>query len=136
MRVDPDRGWRLWVALLACLAGCQGPSQVVTARQLREAPPREGERIVLTGQVQELRVRMPERGNSYTEFVIADGTGRVRAFGWGRLEIDSGDLVEVRGVFRPVTAAGSDQLRDVVEVSFVRRLRAARQPPGTPVGPP
>jgi hypothetical protein len=55
-----------------------------------------------TGRVKSLRLRVPERGNSYTSFELADGTGRVPAMSGGTLDIDSGDLVEVRGVYRAV----------------------------------
>ena len=45
-------------------------------------------------------------------------------------------MVEVRGTFRGRLRVGQDVLRDVVEAKFVRPLRRAPQPPGTPVSPP
>jgi len=47
-----------------------------------------------------------------------------------------GDVVEVRGAFRTRLSAGNEALLDTVEATFVRRVRAAAQPPGTPVSPP
>jgi hypothetical protein len=120
---------------LVLLASCSH-RPVVTARDLLGAPERfDGADVVVVGQVMNPRFRMPEQGNSYTTFTLADGTAQVPVFGWGKLDIDSGDIVEVRGAFRHTAAAGSDLLRDVVEVLFVRRLRAApglRGPAGVP----
>ena len=45
-------------------------------------------------------------------------------------------MVEVRGTFHGRLRVGQDVLRDVVEAKFVRPLRRAPQPPGTPVSPP
>lgn len=125
-------------ALVTALAiGCQPPRTVLTARGLHEASDRSyDQHVVIAGRAQSLRARTPERGNPYTYFEIADGTGRMPAVGWGLLQIDSGDVVEVRGVYRAVVHMGSDVFRDAIEVSFVRRLRAAGQVPGTPSGPP
>ena len=47
-----------------------------------------------------------------------------------------GDAVEVRGAFRSQVRAGDQVLSDTVEAKFVRVVRAAVQPPGTPVSPP
>ena len=47
-----------------------------------------------------------------------------------------GDAVEVRGTFRSQLRAGDQLLSDTVEAKFVRVVRAAVQPPGTPVSPP
>jgi hypothetical protein len=122
---------------LSLVLGCAAGRTTVTARDLIEAPaPHDGAHIVLVGQVQDLRSRTPTTGNSYTAFVLADGTGHVPVVGWGTQRIDLGDLVEVRGVFHTTMRAGTDTLLDTVEADFVRRLRAAAQPPGTPVGPP
>jgi hypothetical protein len=117
--------------------GCAAQRTVLTAAELDADPARWAETpIVLVGQVQQLRKRMPAEGDNYTEFVVADGTGRVPVFGWSTLEIDSGDLVEVRGVLHAETRLGGETVRNVVEAAFVRRLRGAAQPRGTPVGPP
>jgi len=132
MRTASALGLALGVAF-----GCAPRASVVTARDLIEAPaPHDGARIVVVGQVQDPRSRMPSTGNSYTSFVLADGTGRVPVVAWGTQEIDAGDVVEVRGVFHTAMRAGAETLPDTVEAAFVRRLRAAAEPPGTPVGPP
>jgi hypothetical protein len=47
-----------------------------------------------------------------------------------------GDVVEVRGAFRTRLSAGDEVLLDTIEAKFVRLVRAAAQPPGTPVSPP
>jgi hypothetical protein len=79
----------------------------MTARQLLEAPAgHDGEQVVLTGLVRDPRVRTPPEG------------------------------VEVRGVFHDRRDVGEESMHDVVEAKFVRVLRRAPQPPGTPVGPP
>jgi hypothetical protein len=132
-------GLAMWLLMLMIVltAGCQPPRTVVDARGVLAAPDRFYDQgIVLVGQAQSVRLRAPEHGNSYTHFVLADGSGRVPVFGWGTLDIASGDLVEVRGAYRAVVHAGSDVLRDTIEALFVRRLRAAGQVPGTPSGPP
>ena len=119
------------VALLALLAGCGVHHPVVTAHDLVVAPERFADvEVVVAGQVKNPRFRIPERGNSYTTFTLADGTASVPVFGWGKLDIDGGDFVEVRGIFRRAAAAGSDEVRDAVEATFVRRLRAATPLPG------
>lgn len=127
----------LWM-IVAVLVGCGAPRHAPTARTLREAPDRFYDReIVIAGQVQALRSRYPERGNSYTYLELADGTARVPViYGMTLAEVGSGDLVEVRGVYRAMLHAGTDVYRDAVEAEYVRRLRAAGQSPGTPSGPP
>jgi hypothetical protein len=123
------------MALLA--SGCTAQRPVLTARALLADPAQyDGTPIVLVGQVQQPRKRMPAEGNAYTSFVLADGTGRVPVFGWSVLDIDSGDLLEVRGTFRREQPLGGEIVRNTVEADFVRRLRAASQPRGAPVGPP
>jgi hypothetical protein len=91
---------------------------------------------VLVGQVQDPRSQIPPTGNTYTSFVVVDGSGRIPVVAWGTQEIGSGDLVEVRGVFHTAMRVGGETVPDTVEAAFVRRLRAAVQAPGTPVGPP
>jgi len=136
------RGSRILRAVTVATAlalgfGCQKPRNVTTARQLLEAPANhDGEQVVLTGLVQDPRLRTPPAGNSYTAFTTLDGTGRVGVVAWGTQEVGSGDLVEVRGVFHDRLAVGGESMRDVVEAKFVRVLRRAAQPPGTPVSPP
>jgi hypothetical protein len=123
--------------LLAAAVGCQPRPAVVNARQLLREPSRfEGERLVIAGLVQNARKRLPAEGNGYTSFDLADGTDRVPVLAWGTEQVGSGDVVEVRGVFHSQMQAGSDVLHDVVEAAFVRPIRRALQPPGTPVSPP
>jgi hypothetical protein len=128
------------VALLFALAAaiaCQERPNVVGTRDLLAAPARyDGERVVIAGVAENPRKRLPAEGNGYTSFALADGTGRVPVIAWGTEDVGSGDLVEVRGVFRPQMRVGGDVLHDVVEAAFVRPLRRAAQPPGTPTGPP
>jgi hypothetical protein len=114
------------VAALVLLVACGAHHPVPTVRDVLAAPDRFANvDVVMTGQVGNPRFRSPERGNSYTTFTLADGTGSVLVFGWGKLDIDNGDIVEVRGTFRRAAQAGSDTLDDAVEVAFLRRLRAA-----------
>ena len=91
---------------------------------------------MLTGLVRDPRVRRPSEGNSYTSFSVLDGTGRVGVIAWGTQEVASNDLVEVRGTFHDQLVVGRDVMHDAVEAKFVRLLRRAPQPPGTPVSPP
>jgi hypothetical protein len=120
------------VALAACSA-----RQVASGRDLIEAPDRfEGQRIVLTGIVQDPRTQMPAGGTTYTSFTVVDGSARVPVAAPGTQPVSSGDLVEVRGVFHAQLRIGGDALVDTVEAEFVRPIRPAVQPPGTPVGPP
>ena len=117
------------------VCGCQKPRDVVTARQLMQAR-NDGERVVLSGLVRNPRIQTPSGANSYTSFDVLDGTGHVPVIAWGTQEIASNDFVEVRGTFHGRLRVGQDVLRDVVEAKFVRPLRRAPQPPGTPVSPP
>jgi hypothetical protein len=71
-----------------------------------------------------------------TSFTLADGTARVPVIAWGTQEIGMGDVVEVRGAFRSQLRVGVDMVPDAVEAKFVRVVRHAGQPPGTPVSPP
>ena len=79
---------------------------------------------------------VPPQGSGYTAFTLTDGTARVPVIAWGTQQIGMGDVVEVRGAFRTRLSAGNEALLDTVEATFVRRVRAAAQPPGTPVSPP
>ena len=120
------------VALAACSA-----RQVVSGRDLIEAPDRfEGQPIVFTGIAQDPRKRMPDGGATYTSFTLVDGSARVPVAAPGTQPVSAGDLVEVRGMFHAQLRIGGDVLVDTVEAEFVRPLRPAMQPPGTPVGPP
>ena len=123
------------LAAFVIVCGCQKPRDVVTARQLMQAR-NDGERVVLSGLVRNPRIQTPSGANSYTSFDVLDGTGHVPVIAWGTQEIASNDFVEVRGTFHVRLRVGQDVLRDVVEAKFVRPLRRAPQPPGTPVSPP
>jgi hypothetical protein len=123
-------------ALLAALVGCGFGAEAVTVRDVVEDADRLAEKpLVLVGRVEELRLRTPSAGNTYTSFVLADGTGRVPAIAHGTLDVNPGDLVEVRGVFRPTLSVGSDTLVDTIEAAYVRRVQAA-PPLAGPAGPP
>ena len=113
------------------------PRTVLTARALVEDPARyDSQAIVLVGTVENPRVRVPPQGSGYTAFTLTDGTARVPVIAWGTQQIGMGDVVEVRDAFRTRLSAGNEALLDTVEATFVRRVRAAAQPPGTPVSPP
>src|ERR1051325_3716743 len=128
---------RAIVTLFVLLAACSPPRSGVTARPPVAAPAgHDGEPIVLVGTAENPRVRTPDRGNTYTSFVLADGTARVPVVVWGTQPIGAGDTVEVRGSSRTQLRAGTDLVPDGVEAKFVRVLRVAGQPPGTPVSPP
>src|SRR5438874_13708123 len=121
---------QLIVALVALLAGCGPPRNVVTARTLVADPVRhEDEQIVLVGTAENPRVRTPERGNTYTSFTLTDGTARVPIVVWGTQPVGAGDTVEVRGSFRTRVRAGTGVVPDAVEAKVVRVLRPAAQPP-------
>ena len=127
----------LVLVALGLALGCEKPRAVLTGRQLLGAPAEHAEeRVVLVGTVQNPRKRTPPVGDVHTEFTLADGTARVPVVAWGTEPVSSGDLVEVRGVFHDEMPLGDGVRDDVVEAKFVRVLRAAPQPPGTPVGPP
>jgi len=81
-------------------------------------------------------MQTPAGGNSYSSVDVLDGTGHVPVISWGPREVAANDLVEVRGTFHGRLRLGQEVLRDVVEAKFVRPLRRAPQPPGTPVSPP
>ena len=129
--------WPIALALSVLLIACGVPRTVLTARALVEDPARyDGQAIVLVGTVENPRVRVPPQGSGYTAFTLTDGTARVPVIAWGTQQIGMGDVVEVRGAFRTRLSAGNEALLDTVEATFVRRVRAAAQPPGTPVSPP
>ena len=120
------------LALFVLLIACGPPRSVVTAGALVEDPTRyDGAEIVLAGIVEN-----PRRSAGYTAFTLVDGTARVPVIAWGTQEVAMGDAVEVRGTFRSQVRAGDQVLSDTVEAKFVRVVRAAVQPPGTPVSPP
>ncbi|HUE30080.1 MAG TPA: hypothetical protein VMR79_04355 [Verrucomicrobiae bacterium] len=123
----------LYVLLIACGA----PRNVLTARALVEDPMRhDGEAILLVGTVENPRLQVPSVGSGYTAFMLADGTARVPVIAWGTQPVGMGDVVEVRGAFRTRLSVGNEVLSDTVEAKFVRVVRAAARPPGTPVSPP
>jgi hypothetical protein len=125
------------LALFVLLIACGVPRNVLTARALVEDPARyDGEAILLVGTVENPRVRVPPQGSGYTAFTLTDGTARVPVIAWGTQPIGMGDVVEVRGAFRTRLSAGDEVLLDTIEAKFVRLVRAAAQPPGTPVSPP
>jgi hypothetical protein len=127
-------GWMRSMAFwsLMLLAACSPPREVVTVRTLVENPSGyDGQAIVLVGTVEN-----PRRGPGYTSFTLTDGTARVPVIVGGTQPIGMGDVVEVRGAFRTQLRAGDQLLPDTVEAKFVRVVRAAAQPPGTPVSPP
>jgi len=125
------------VALFVLLIACGAPRNVVTAIELVEDPTRhDDEAILLVGTVENPRVRVPPQGSRYTAFTLTDGTARVPVIVWGTQPLGIGDVVEVRGTFHNELRAGSEVVPDAVEAKFVRVVRAAAQPPGTPVSPP
>ena len=130
-----DMSRALVLAAVVLALACQKPRDVVTARQLLQAH-RDGERVVLSGVARNPRMQSPAGANTYTSFEVVDGTGHVPVIAWGTQDVASNDFVEVRGTFHQRMAVGQDVLRDVVEAKFVRPLRKAPQPPGTPVSPP
>jgi hypothetical protein len=130
---DYARRMRLFtLGLLALLIACGPPRTVVTVAALVEDPSRyDGAEVVLAGVVEN-----PRRNAGYTSFTLSDGTARVPVMAWGTEEVGIGDTVEVRGAFRSELRADGDVLSDTVESKFVRVVRRAVQPPGTPVSPP
>jgi hypothetical protein len=125
------------LGLFVLLIACGAPRKVVTALALVEDPTQhDGEALVLVGTVENPRLQVPPQGSSYTAFTLTDGTARVPVIAWGTQQIGMGDVVEVRGMFRTRLRAGNEVLLDTVEAKFVRIVRAAVQPPGTPVSPP
>jgi len=125
------------LAALGAALACSGQRTVVTARSLVEDPTaHDGQRIVLVGTAENPRRVTSAQGAGYTILSIADGTARVPVLAWGTQPVSAGDTVEVRGRFRTRAVAGSDVFPDTLEAEYVRVLRQAAQPPGTPVGPP
>jgi len=105
----------------------------VTTLDLVEAPQAlDGARIVVIGQVQELRLQSSSPGNTYTTFALAEGQARALVFARGTVAIDAGDLTEVRGTFHSVAHVGPDTLYDAVEATSVRRLPPAPARPDAP----
>lgn len=126
----------LWLLLLLPVA-CQPRPDVVTGRDLlREASRYDGQRIVLTGLAQNPRLGSSSDLGTYTSFVLSDGTARVPVIAPGTQDVSQGDVVEVRGVFRERMRVGDEELRNVVEASFLWPRQRAPGIPGAPVGPP
>ena len=123
---------RFPLGLFALLIACGPPRSVVTVAALVEDPSRyDGTEVVLAGVVEN-----PRRNAGYTSFTLSDGSARVPVIGWGTQEVGIGDTVAVRGAFRSQLRADGEVLSDSVEAKFVRVVRRAVQPPGTPVSPP
>jgi hypothetical protein len=125
------------VLVLALVVACQPRADVVTARDLvREPGAHDAQRIVITGIAQNPRLGSSIERGTYTTFTLADGTARIPVIAPGTQDVQQGDLVEVRGVFRDRLELGHDDVRGVVEARFLWPRRKTPGIPGTPTTPP
>ena len=115
----------LSVVLLAVLLGLLvHPAAALSVEELLATPDRFDQKdVALTGKAEDVHPRTSRRGNEYTTFKLADGTGRINVFIWGKLSITPGDQVNVRGIFQRVKRVGKYTFRNEVEASSVKRVR-------------
>ncbi len=100
---------------------CKG---ALTVGEVLGATDRFDQKIVtLIGTAEDVLPRVSRRGNDYTTFKLADTTGRINVFSWGKLSIRSGERVEVRGVFQRVKRVGKYTFYNEIEASSVQRVR-------------
>ncbi len=118
----------LGFSLTFCLGLLSGlfavPVAALTVGEVLGATDRFDQKIVtLIGTAEDVLPRVSRRGNDYTTFKLADTTGRINVFSWGKLSIRSGERVEVRGVFQRVKRVGKYTFYNEIEASSVQRVR-------------
>ncbi len=96
----------------------------LTVGEILSSPDRFDQKdVTLVGTAEDVRPRVSRRGNQYTTLKLADGTGRINVFSWGKLAISSRDRVEVKGIFLKVKRVGRYTFRNEIEASSVKRAR-------------
>ncbi|HVM98457.1 MAG TPA: hypothetical protein VMT89_18830 [Candidatus Acidoferrales bacterium] len=77
--------------------------------------------VVLRGTAADVELHMSKRGNLYTTLKLEDRGGSVPVFTFGRPSVESGDPIEVRGVFRKVKEVGRYTFHNEVEAWSITR---------------
>jgi hypothetical protein len=77
----------------------------------------------LIGTAEDVRPRTSRRRNEYTTFTLTDQSGQISVFSWGKLPIDSGEHVEMHGVFQRVKHVGSYTFANQIDASSVRQAQ-------------
>src|SRR5262249_9654135 len=97
-------------------------AETLTVGDLMGAADRFDEKdVALTGTAEHVQSRISHRGNEYTTFTLADQSGRVNVFSFGKLPIKSGERVQIRGTFRRIKRVGQYTFHDEIEASAVQR---------------
>ncbi len=124
MRRKPFAGASLALCIIVLLGIFAPPVAALTVGEILGATDQfDQKNVTLIGTAEDVRPRVSRRGNEYTTFKLADTTGRINVFSWGKLSIKSGDRVEVRGVFQRVKRVGPYTFRNEVEASSVQQAR-------------
>lgn len=111
----------LCTAAVLCLLQ---PALATTCRELLRDPEAFDQKsVTLTGTAEDVRPRTSRRGNDYTTLRLNDQTGQVNIFSWGKLDVRTGDRVQVRGIFHRVKQVGRYRFYNEVEASSVQRVR-------------
>ncbi len=117
-------GPSLFLGILVLWGLLAPPVAALTVAEILGATDRfDQKQVTLTGTAEDVRPRVSRRGNEYTTFKLADPTGRINVFSRGKFSINSGDRIEVRGVFQRVKRVGKYTFRNEVEASSVQRVR-------------
>jgi len=112
------------VLLALLLVYIPRPASALTVGEILSNPDRFDQKpVALIGMAENVRPRAARRGNEYTTLKLADGTGRINVFLWGKPDVQTGDRVEVRGVFQKVKRVGRYTFRNEIEASSVKRTR-------------
>ena len=128
MMTKPLQPPRLRAFPILCAALLLGflalPARALMAGEILGAPDQfDHKEVVLTGRADAVRPRVSHHGNEYTTFTLTQQTGQITIFSWGRLPINSGDRVEVHGVFQRVKHVGRYTYSNQVDASSVRRVQ-------------
>lgn len=96
----------------------------VTVKTLLTAPERyHRQEVTLTGAAQVVTPKTSQRGHSYMTFQLRDASGQpLTVFTWGHPRLNSGDRVQVTGIFEQPKRVGPHTFRNQVGAKEIKGI--------------
>jgi hypothetical protein len=97
------------------------PVDVTVEKIVTEKGSYDGKEVSVKGTVSNIKFRTSMGGNPYSTFkLVGESGGRINVFIWGRLKLQPGVKVQVRGFYRKVMRVDQRIYYDQIDASEVK----------------